>query len=770
MAQVVADQWRQLPPVVPETALVPAGTEPDLTDSGVSRPVQSAQSRIEQLRSSTEIGGSRIMEHPAPNTPPQALGPVVLAQHRPLPEVRLQPTTRRDIMRSLSCNRRSVSTPRTRAGGLDAPDVAAASARGLVDSIQSTAHSLTVTAASVAAPVVLAGGTVVAGGVVGGMVGQEMAGEAADQTLGEWSRPAGEMIGKAVGAVSGTTMTNTAMALASGCQRRAPPPERPRRSSTSPRTAEFYALTGDEGDNEPGGSYGRSTASQSNLTREDMKTLQDELSKLNDLNDNAHGIVDSRRRRSQSRDAAVTARQDALDAKLDSMRRMMEEQSKHMVNLLSPLSAEISGRFAEQAQQFEGLRDEVHRGGREARRRIRNMQADLDCVTQQMQDPGDYAENDNDEEQHEQDVAEIIYQTRGDPVHGEVTYEGLVAAVQAIHPQCTISYINEHWSMLPIITDGEVALRAVEAPAQAGAPAPPASAPARPLVLEPGPAGTRALPTERSLFSPGPAPLQQFPTTAGTIQRPNATTYVSAIPSFDPSGGVANGISIPGPLHPTTTGRTTPYVALPLDSTEVARRESVRATLVAAKKEAQDEQLQKTVERIPNFPACGDATELEEFLTKIADSIRTASRDPDMMARWIREATITAAVATPESYEEWFDHMADSGKGFVRADILLLMQIKTATRKAAHLHNRIGVKQLEFTKKAATCVDAKLYSWFVSTSRSLPRTGSTLIGGKSMLSTCKATTSRATGIALRSPCRSWIPVTSLTTPTSWTRS
>ena len=235
--------------------------------------------------------------------------------------------------------------------------------------------------------------------------------------------------------------------------------------------------------------------------------------------------------------------------------------------------------------------------------------------------------------------------------------------------------------------------------APAGAPAQSASAPARPLVFEPGPAGASALPTERSLFSPGPAPLQQSPTTAGTIQRPNATTYVSAIPSFDPSGGVANGISIPGPLHPTTTGRTTPYVALPLDSTEVARRESVRATLVAAKKEAQDEQLQKTVERIPNFPSCGDATELEEFLTKIVDSIRTVSRDPDMMARWIREATITAAVATPESYEEWFDHMADSGKGFVRADILLLMQIKNATRKAAHLHNRIGVKQLEFTKK-----------------------------------------------------------------------
>ena len=125
----------------------------------------------------------------------------------------------------------------------------------------------------------------------------------------------------------------------------------------------------------------------------------------------------------------------------------------------------------------------------------------------------------------------------------------------------------------------------------------------------------------------------------------------------------------------------------------------MRKTLVAAQSESQDEQLQKTVERIPNFPTCSGATELEDFLTKVVEGIRTVSKDPDLMARWIREASITASVGTPEAYDEWFDHMGHSGKGFVRTDILLLMQIKTAVKRAAHLHNRIGVKQLEFTKK-----------------------------------------------------------------------
>jgi len=115
--------------------------------------------------------------------------------------------------------------------------------------------------------------------------------------------------------------------------------------------------------------------------------------------------------------------------------------------------------------------------------------------------------------------------------------------------------------------------------------------------------------------------------------------------------------------------------------------------------EAKESQLQKSCERINQFPTCSDATELEEFLTKLVDRIRTVAVDPDLMARWIREATIKASVGTPESFKEWFEHLGESGKGFVRTDILLLEHIPIATRKAAHLHNRISVKRLEFTKK-----------------------------------------------------------------------
>ena len=136
-----------------------------------------------------------------------------------------------------------------------------------------------------------------------------------------------------------------------------------------------------------------------------------------------------------------------------------------------------------------------------------------------------------------------------------------------------------------------------------------------------------------------------------------------------------------------------------IDQSERERRKSVRETLVAATKEAEDEQLQKSCERIPSFPTWSDATELESFLTSIVSEIRTVAKDPDLMCRWIREATTAANVRTDAQFDEWFDHMGVSGRGFVRTDVLLLKHVKIATKRAAHLHTRIGTKEQEFLRR-----------------------------------------------------------------------
>ena len=68
------------------------------------------------------------------------------------------------------------------------------------------------------------------------------------------------------------------------------------------------------------------------------------------------------------------------------------------------------------------------------------------------------------------------------------------------------------------------------------------------------------------------------------------------------------------------------------------------------------------------------------------------------MCVWVREATTKADVRTDASFQEWFDHMGVSGRGFVRTDVLLLKHIKQATRRAAHLHTRIGTKEQEFLR------------------------------------------------------------------------
>ena len=53
-------------------------------------------------------------------------------------------------------------------------------------------------------PVALAGATIVAGAATGAAAGNAFLGEAAAQSLGEWSRPIATLAGKAGGAVAGT--------------------------------------------------------------------------------------------------------------------------------------------------------------------------------------------------------------------------------------------------------------------------------------------------------------------------------------------------------------------------------------------------------------------------------------------------------------------------------------------------------------------------------------------------------------------------------------
>ena len=99
------------------------------------------------------------------------------------------------------CGRRASSQPRTRQGIVELPTTPIVHVANVVDSLQMTAHKVTSAAAEVVAPVVLAGATVVAGGAAGAAISSEVLGEAAAQTLGEWSRPMGTGLGKLAGGV-----------------------------------------------------------------------------------------------------------------------------------------------------------------------------------------------------------------------------------------------------------------------------------------------------------------------------------------------------------------------------------------------------------------------------------------------------------------------------------------------------------------------------------------------------------------------------------------
>ena len=295
-----------------------------------------------------------------------------------------------------------------------------------------------------------------------------------------------------------------------------------------------------------------------------------------------------------------------------------------------------------------------------------------------------------------------LQQVRHDLKFGDVTYQELHDCMMAAHPECSISYINEHWGFLDIITDGEFELFPDPARAEAqSSAAPPMQQPAAaPMTERVGrkPEQSESEAVDRQLFTPAAKQWTQSPPTA----LPGATNYLAKAPSFDPQGGVAQ-VNVPGPaMLPQESAGNLHTMPRPLilDTAERDRREQVRKSLIAqSDTAAQDEQLQKSVESIRNFPTCSDATELESFLTKIVSEIRTVSKDPDLMCSWLREATTKASVKTPAEFDEWFDHMGYSGKGFVRTDVLLLKHILIATRRAAHLHTRIATKEQEFLKR-----------------------------------------------------------------------
>ena len=435
-----------------------------------------------------------------------------------------------------------------------------------------------------------------------------------------------------------------------------------------------------------GSEYGGSQNDR-RMETEQVRALRAELSKLQHLDSEA-----PRSNRSASRKASAERRlherQDNMDKRLEQLTKVILEQQKNIHNLLDPLGADIARRFEESDRKMTEMQSDLKREAKDMRRKIRQYEADLQCISQQIEANGDdYQECDEDAD--DATSAALQQQVRRDLEFGDVTYEELHDCLLAAHATCSISYVNEHWSFLDIVTDGVFTLR--PDPLKPSAAYPPASE-------QPPLAAVEKDHTERRLFSPAVRSWAQSLVTA----EPGATTYLARAPSFEPQGGVAQ-VNVPGPssmpLEVAGNLHTMPKPLI-LDAAEGDRRKSVREKLVAQSvPEASEEQLQKSVESIRNFPTCSDATELESFLTKIVAEIRTVSKDPDLMCRWLREATTSAVVKTPAGFDEWFDHMAVSGKGFVRTDVLLLKHILIATRRAAHLRTRISTKEQEFLKR-----------------------------------------------------------------------
>ena len=104
-----------------------------------------------------------------------------------------------------------------------------------------------------------------------------------------------------------------------------------------------------------------------------------------------------------------------------------------------------------------------------------------------------------------------------------------------------------------------------------------------------------------------------------------------------------------------------------IDDKERADRDLERKKLVAQQAE-RPEQVQKGVNSISDFPEVETAFQLLEFLRPLTSRLGTAVVvDPELVGKWIREATIDADFAMTAAYQKRFEHCNESCAGFARA-------------------------------------------------------------------------------------------------------
>ena len=254
---------------------------------------------------------------------------------------------------------------------------------------------------------------------------------------------------------------------------------------------------------------------------EEIRALRAELSKLRHL-DGDH--ADRRPRRRPSGERRLAERQDVLESQLTATRQANNELSKNLFNMLDPLSADITRRFEESDRKFEDVKAELKREGREVRRKIREYEADLECISQQIEAtaPGADGEYQECEEEDNEDEAreQLLQQVRRRPHYGDLTYDELNSKIRSVWPPCSFAMVNEQWTLMEVVADGIFELR-TDSESQSALPAPARPAePALPAPLEPV-AGFGAVDgVDRRLFSPA---LGQQPQSPMTVE-PQATT------------------------------------------------------------------------------------------------------------------------------------------------------------------------------------------------------------------------------------------------------
>ena len=108
--------------------------------------------------------------------------------------------------------------------------------------------------------------------------------------------------------------------------------------------------------------------------------------------------------------------------------------------------------------------------------------------------------------------------------------------------------------------------------------------------------------------------------------------------------------------------------------------------------------MQKGIQYVQSYPILSDANGLGSFLRNLVSKLRKVAVSPDLMGRWIREATDVATVKDSYHYAKWFELLYKTGDGFERTDILLLDEIKRALKKSPHLLANIHPKEQEFLR------------------------------------------------------------------------